>query len=56
LHDINYFKNFKISLNTIVWENEAGFAPEFLTGVGTKTGRKASLVQFKSNIVFPFLQ
>ena len=30
LRDLNYFKNFQIHLNTIVWENEADFAPEFL--------------------------
>jgi hypothetical protein len=36
LHDINYFKNFAISLNTIVWENEADFAPEFLLELGQK--------------------
>lgn len=30
LKEINYFKNFELKLNTIVWENEADFAPEFL--------------------------
>ncbi|MEI6523679.1 MAG: DUF2442 domain-containing protein [Bacteroidia bacterium] len=30
LRDINYFKNFKINFNTITWENEADFAPEYL--------------------------
>lgn len=34
LRDINYFKNFSISLNTITWENEADFAPEFLLALG----------------------
>ena len=32
-----YFKNFKIKLNTITWENEADFAPEFLLEQGRKT-------------------
>jgi len=30
LKDINYFKKFKIIFNTIAWENEADFAPEYL--------------------------
>lgn len=30
LKEINYFKNFELKLNTIVWENEVDFAPEFL--------------------------
>lgn len=30
LKDINYFKNFRINLNTITWENEADFSPEYL--------------------------
>ena len=29
-----YFRQFKIHLNTIVWENEADFAPEFLLELG----------------------
>jgi hypothetical protein len=35
LRDINYFKNFVIKFNTITWENEADFAPEFLLELGT---------------------
>ena len=31
-----YFKNFQISLNTITWDNEADFAPEFLFELGKK--------------------
>ena len=30
LEDINYFRKFKINLDTLTWENEADFAPEFL--------------------------
>ncbi len=30
LQDIDYFKNFKISGNTLSWDNGADFAPEFL--------------------------
>ncbi len=34
LHDLNYFKNFSISFNTIEWQNGADFAPEFLYQIG----------------------
>jgi hypothetical protein len=34
LKDINNFKNFFISHNTIEWENGADFAPEFLYEIG----------------------
>jgi hypothetical protein len=34
LKDTYYFQNFKISLNTIEWENGADFAPEFLYEIG----------------------
>ena len=34
LHDINYFKKFRIHLNTIEWPNEVDFAPEYLYSIG----------------------
>lgn len=34
LRDVEYFKSFKIYLNTITWDNEADFAPEFLLELG----------------------
>jgi hypothetical protein len=34
LLDKEYFKNFSICFNTICWENEADFAPEFLYELG----------------------
>lgn len=34
LRDLDYFKSFKIRLNTITWDNEADFAPEFLLELG----------------------
>jgi len=34
LRDVEYFKTFKIRLNTITWDNEADFAPEFLLELG----------------------
>ena len=34
LHDINYFKKFRIHLNTIEWPNEVDFAPEYLHSIG----------------------
>jgi hypothetical protein len=34
LRDLEYFKTFKIWLNTITWDNEADFAPEFLLELG----------------------
>ncbi|MCX6257097.1 MAG: DUF2442 domain-containing protein [Bacteroidia bacterium] len=36
LQKIDYFKNFRIKLNTITWDNEADFAPEFLLELGKK--------------------
>ncbi len=34
LRNKEYFKDFKLSLNTITWNNEADFAPEFLDEIG----------------------
>ncbi len=34
LREKDYFKSFSIRLNTITWENEADFAPEFLLELG----------------------
>ncbi len=42
LQDINYFQNFEIKLNTIVWENEADFAPEFLLELGHKQAERVA--------------
>ena len=36
LRNIDYFKSFKIRLNTITWDNQADFAPEFLLELGKK--------------------
>ena len=36
LRDIAYFMTFKVRLNTITWDNEADFAPEFLLESGKK--------------------
>jgi len=40
LRDIEYFKSFKIRLNTITWDNEADFAPEFLLELGKQQESK----------------
>lgn len=34
LQNLDYFKKFEIRFNTISWENEADFAPEFLVALG----------------------
>jgi len=44
LRDYDYFKNFKIRLNTITWENEADFAPEFLLELGKQQELKKMVV------------
>lgn len=35
LRDIEMFKRFAINFNTVVWENEADFAPEYLYEIST---------------------
>jgi hypothetical protein len=39
LKELNYFKNFKISFNTIEWDNGADFAPEFLYKIGKEVNK-----------------
>lgn len=34
LNDIDYFRKFEIRFNTVCWQNEADFAPEFLYEIG----------------------
>ncbi len=34
LQDVNYFKNFKLDPFSVDWNNEIGFAPEFLHEIG----------------------
>ncbi len=34
LRDVGYFSSFSLKYNTIVWDNEADFAPEFLLELG----------------------
>ena len=41
LKDLEYFKSFKIKFNTITWENDADFAPEFLLELGKTQQNKA---------------
>ncbi len=40
LRNLEYFKKFKIKLNTIAWENQADFAPEFLLELGKQQQEK----------------
>jgi hypothetical protein len=42
LQDPDYFKSFHISLNSIVWENEADFAPEFLLELGQQQAERVA--------------
>ena len=41
LREVEYFKSFKIGLNTITWDNEADFAPEFLLEIGKQQESKS---------------
>lgn len=34
LKEVDYFKQFHLAFNTIVWQNQADFAPEFLYDIG----------------------
>jgi hypothetical protein len=45
LRDLKYFRNFKIKFNTIAWENEADFAPEFLLKLGRQQQEQAVHVE-----------
>lgn len=39
LCDVQYFRNFKISYNTLEWENGADFAPEYLYDISKPVGK-----------------
>ncbi|HRQ29636.1 MAG TPA: DUF2442 domain-containing protein, partial [Saprospiraceae bacterium] len=45
LREIDYFKSFRIKLNTIIWPNEADFAPEFLLKLGRQQKTENYLIQ-----------
>lgn len=46
LRDQEYFKTFSVRLNTICWENEADFAPEFLYDLARRQEKETmSVVQ-----------
>ncbi len=34
LHQIDYFKRFKVKFNTVEWPNGADYAPEYLYKIG----------------------
>jgi hypothetical protein len=36
LNDTEYFRHFKVDWGTVVWENDADFAPEFLYEIGVE--------------------
>jgi hypothetical protein len=40
LRNPDYFKAFSVRLNTVTWENEADFAPEYLLELGLKQSNK----------------
>lgn len=41
LRQQEYFRNFSVKLNTICWDNEADFAPEFLYDVALQQAGRA---------------
>jgi hypothetical protein len=46
LRQQDYFKNFTVKLNTLCWDNEADFAPEFLYDLAhQQADTKASSIQ-----------
>ena len=34
LHQLDYFKNFRVPYNTVEWANGADYAPEYLYSIG----------------------
>ncbi|MDE6553967.1 MAG: DUF2442 domain-containing protein [Muribaculaceae bacterium] len=38
LRDIDFFKKFRINLNTVEWPNEVDFAPEYLYSISVSEG------------------
>src|SRR5437867_1624513 len=44
LKDVNYFKTVRVNpeLDTIVWDNGADMAPEFLDEIGVRVAKSAS--------------
>ena len=34
LHQLDYFKNFRVPYNTVEWSNGADYAPEYLYSIG----------------------
>lgn len=42
LRDREYFSRFAVRFNTVAWENEADFAPEFLHDISTPVKAEAA--------------
>jgi hypothetical protein len=42
LRDKEYFRKFTVRFNTVAWENEADFAPEFLYDISTPAKAEAA--------------